>query len=218
MKLLVIKSSILGSGSVSGQLAESFTSALGTAGMDVQLTVRDLAAETIPAIDADWIAAMSANAAERSPAEVARVALADRLVWELQQADMLVIAAPMYNFTIPATLKTWIDYVARAGVTFKYTDQGPVGLLHDMPVVVIGSMGGEHREGVSDHLRPYLKTVLAFLGLEDVTMIVANKLNMGEAPRAEALERATQSLTQLAAQLAGDIPARHARKLRGAAA
>jgi len=113
--------------------------------------------------------------------------LSDRLISELREADMLLIGLPMYNFTVPSMLKAWNDHVARAGDTFEYTDTGPKGLLADKPVFLVSSMGGIHKEGESDFLRPYMKQFLGLLGISDIRFITASGLNMGEEPRAKAI-------------------------------
>ena len=118
----------------------------------------------------------------------------------------MVIGAPMYNFTIPAGLKSWLDHVARAGVTFHYTENGPQGLLRNKQVVVVTTMGGHHLPGQSDHLRPYLKTFLNFLGLEQIKFVAATGLNLGDEPRQQALQQAQQRLVEVVGQVSAALP------------
>ena len=117
--------------------------------------------------------------AQRTPAQAARVALDDALIAELQAHDILVLGVPMYNFGVPSQLKNWIDAVARNGVTFRYTEQGPEGLLKGKTVYVAFARGGRYRDTPADSQTPYLKTVLGFLGLTDVHFVYAEGLNMG---------------------------------------
>jgi len=106
----------------------------------------------------------------------------------------------MYNFAIPAMLKSWTDHVARAGVTFTYSDKGPLGLVTGKKVYLVLAMGGRHEEGVTDHVRPHLRTILGFLGLTDMEIVVADGLNMGEVARGQGLQQARQQIEALLAQ------------------
>jgi FMN-dependent NADH-azoreductase len=194
--VLVLKSSILGDSSVSSSLIDQFVARLPVGG-SVSVRVRDLGSDPLPQLDASRLAALSTDPAARSQAQQAMVELSDDLIAELQQADLVLIGAPMYNFSVPSGLKNWFDHVARAGVTFKYTEQGAVGLLKDKQVVVFATMGGVHQPGDSDHLRPYLKTMLNFLGLEDMEFVAASGLNLGEESRRRSLQEAHERLIAL---------------------
>lgn len=160
-------------GSVSTRLAHELTAGLRAATPDATLTVRDLAVQPQPLLDEAALGALFTPAAQRSPEQAARVALDDALIAELQAADTVVIGVPMYNFNVTAQFKNWIDAVARAGVTFKYTEKGPVGLLTGKTVYIVTSRGGIHRDQPSDQMTPYLRTVLAFLGMTDVHFVYA---------------------------------------------
>ncbi len=127
----------------------------------------------------------STPAEQRTPEQAARVALDDALIAEIQATDVIVLGVPMYNFGVPAQLKNWIDAIARVGVTFRYTAQGPVGLLAGRRVYVALARGGRYRDTPADTQVPYLKTVLGFLGMTDVRFVFAEGLNMG--PEAAAL-------------------------------
>jgi len=196
--VLVLKSSILGESSVSNTLIDQFISQLPDEGAASRIVVRDLGSEPLPQLDAARLGALATESSDRSAEQQNMVKLSDSLTEELQQADLLLIGAPMYNFAIPAGLKVWLDHVARAGVTFKYTEQGPVGLLDNTQVVVFATMGGVHQPGESDHLRPYLKTMLNFLGLDDLDFVAATGLNMGEEPRQRSLREAQERLIEVA--------------------
>lgn len=181
-------------GSVSTRLANELTAGLLAANAGATVTVRDLAADPLPVLDEAALGALFTPAESRSAEQAARVALSDALVAELKAADVVVIAAPMINFNISAQLKNWIDAVARAGLTFKYTESGPVGLVTGKKVHVVTSRGGVHRDQPTDQLVPYLRTVLAFMGMTDVEFIYAEGLNMGP-------EAAERGLTQARAKI-----------------
>jgi FMN-dependent NADH-azoreductase len=205
-KVLVLKSSILGDNSVSTDLVDQFVAQLNDGNDGIEVSIRDLSLNPVPPLDQEKLTALMTDAAQRDARQQALVDYADRLITELQEADLLVIGAPMYNFTIPAGLKSWLDHVARAGVTFRYTENGPQGLLRNKQVVVVTSMGGHHLPGESDHLRPYLKTMLNFLGLEQISFVAAAGLNLGDGPRQQALQQAQQRLQEVVRQVAAALP------------
>ncbi|MFM2483002.1 FMN-dependent NADH-azoreductase [Celerinatantimonas sp. YJH-8] len=187
-KVLVLKSSILGDYSQSSKLIDEFTQ-----GLDAELTIRDLAVTPIPVLDGELIGALSGNG-ELNARQQDVLALSDQLIKEAKEADLIVMAAPMYNFGIPTQLKTWIDLIARAGVTFRYTETGPVGLIDNTKVLVVSSRGGLHKNGGTDHMTPYLKTLLGFLGMTDVEFVYAEGLAMGDEVAAPQLEQAKAQL------------------------
>lgn len=141
---------------------------------------RDLA-EGVPFIDADWVRANFTDADQRSASDRQALALSDSLVAELQQARDIVIAAPIYNFGIPAVLKAWIDQVARAKLTFRYTDNGPEGLLGGRRAYLVIASGGVPAGSEADHATPYLQQALRFLGIEDIRLVDANPLSQASA-------------------------------------
>ncbi|QYJ75155.1 FMN-dependent NADH-azoreductase [Shewanella sp. FJAT-52076] len=181
-KVLVLKSSILGDFSQSGRLIDEWVAARRASGDTV--TVRDLAAQPLPVLDGE-IAFGLRGGESLSPRQQEALALSDALIDELKAHDQLVVAAPMYNFSIPTQLKNWIDLVARAGVTFTYTAEGPQGLVQGKQAMLITTRGGVHKGSGSDHVVPYLKTVLGFIGITEVDTVYAEALNMGP----EAAER-----------------------------
>jgi len=194
MNILQINSSAKSSGSQSTQLAASIVARLASRHPDAQLTVRDLASDPHPMQDEATLQALFTASEQRTPEQSARVALDDALIAQVQDADILVLGVPMYNFGVPAQLKNWIDAIARAGVTFKYTEQGSVGLLQDKPVFVALTRGGLHKDTPADTITPYLRTVLAFLGMQDVRMIFAEGLALGAEAAAQSLRAAEDEI------------------------
>jgi len=188
-----------GVGSVSTRLAGELVSALQAADPDARLVVRDLARQPHPALDETALQALFTPPEARSPEQAARVALDDALIAEVQAADVLVIGAPMYNFGVTSQLKHWIDAISRARVTFRYTAQGPEGLLTGKTVYVVLSRGGRYRDTPTDSQVPYLRTVLGFLGMTDVHFIYAEGLAMGPDSEAAALADARQQIGTLLA-------------------
>ena len=195
MNILQINASSRLEGGNSSRLANDITARLLAKNPAARLSLRELAREPHPMQDAAALDALQTPAEQRTPAQQARVALDDACIAELQAADVLVLGVPMYNFGIPAQLKQWIDAITRVGVTFRYTENGPVGLLCNKPVYVALARGGRHRGTETDTQTPYLKTILGFLGLSDVQFIYAEGLNMGP----EALQ---QGLAEAGAQIA----------------
>lgn len=192
-RVLALKSSILGDYSQSNKLVEDF---IKNVDQD-KLTVRDLAANPLPVLDFAVATALRATE-DLSQEQQAVVELSDTLIEELKAADTLVIAAPMYNFTIPTQLKNWIDLIARAGVTFKYTENGVQGLIEGKKAIVITTRGGIHKDSPTDNVTPYLRTVLGFVGITDVEFVYAEALNMGEDFAAKGISEAQSQLAAIA--------------------
>ncbi|MGP1388511.1 MAG: FMN-dependent NADH-azoreductase [Vibrio diabolicus] len=192
-RVLALKSSILGDYSQSNKLVEDF---IKNVDQD-KLTVRDLAANPLPVLDFAVATALRATE-DLSQEQQAVVELSDTLIEEVKAADTLVIAAPMYNFTIPTQLKNWIDLIARAGVTFKYTENGVQGLLEGKKAIVITTRGGIHKDSPTDNVTPYLCTVLGFVGITDVEFVYAEALNMGEDFAAKGISEAQSQLAAIA--------------------
>jgi len=167
-------------GSVSRELTADLLAALADRHGDVEIARRDLA-DGLPFVDADWIAANFTPDEERTKAHRNTLALSDELVTELRAADVLVIGAPMYNFSIPAALKAWIDMIARARLTFRYTENGPVGLLEGKKAYIVAATGGVPIGSPVDFATPYLKHALAFIGITNVNVIAADRLNSNPA-------------------------------------
>ncbi|WP_068713700.1 FMN-dependent NADH-azoreductase [Vibrio tritonius] len=194
-RVLALKSSILGDYSQSSKLLDEYIAKFD----QEQLTVRDLAANPLPVLDGSVIGAFGAAATgELAADQQAIVDLSNTLIEELKAADTVVIAAPMYNFTIPTQLKNWFDLIARAGVTFKYTENGVQGLIEGKKAVVITTRGGIHKDAPQDIVTSYLKTILGFIGVTDVEFAYAEALNMGDENKEKGLDTAKQQLNSIA--------------------
>lgn len=178
-RVLIIESSARQHDSISRQLTRDFIAQWQSAHPTDAITVRDLAANPVPHLDETLLGGWMKPQEQRSAEELKALQRSNELTDELLAADVLVMAAPMYNFTIPSTLKAWLDHVLRAGITFKYTETGPQGLLTGKRAYVLTARGGIHAGGASDHQEPYLRQVMAFIGIHDVTFIHAEGLNMG---------------------------------------
>jgi FMN-dependent NADH-azoreductase len=164
-------------GSSSRALVDHFLDGLASADADVSIRVRDLA-ETLPHVDEQWIQANFTAPEERTEAHERALALSDRLVDELKQADILVIGTPVYNFGVPAALKAWVDLIARARLTFRYTENGPQGLLGGKRAVLVVASGGVAVDGEVDFATPYLRQALKFVGITEVDVIAADRQNL----------------------------------------
>src|SRR5437660_6091073 len=179
MRILQITSRARRDASHSTRLATRVVQRLHDADPEATLIVRDLNAARHPFLDEAALGALFTPAAQRTPEQAARVALDDALIAEIQAADVVVLGVPMYNFGVPAPLKNWIDAISRAGVTFRYTEKGPEGLLKAKKVYVALTRGGQYRNTPSDTQVPYLKTVFTFLVMTDVQFVYAEGLAMG---------------------------------------
>ena len=197
--LLQINSSVFGENGQSSQLNKLFVEEWLAKNPGSQLVKRDLTQDAIPHLDAERITALFTPADKRSVEQQAIVDFSDQLIAEIQAADALVIGVPMYNFSIPSQLKAYFDHLARAGVTFKYTEKGPVGLLQNKPVYIITTRGGIHKDLPSDSQTGFVQTFLGFLGLTDVQFIYAEGLNMGDKKDASLIEAKKVIHQQLAA-------------------
>src|SRR6059058_6038906 len=179
MNILQINSSARRDASHSTRLAARLVQRLRDADPEATLVVRDLNKAPHPILDEDALAALFTPAEQRTLEQAARVALDDALIAEIQAADVVVLGVPMYNFGVPASLKNWIDAISRAGVTFRYTQDGPEGLLKGKTVYVALTRGGRYKNTPADTQMPYLRTVLNFLGLTDLHFVYAEGLAMG---------------------------------------
>jgi len=197
-RVLVIESSARKEGSVSRQLTAEFLANWRAAHPDDEIVVRDLANEPVPHLDIELLGGWTKPAGQQSEAEQAALARSERLTGELLGADVLVLAAPMYNFAIPSTLKAWLDHVLRAGVTFKYTENGPQGLLTGKRAFVLTARGGIYSGSLLDHQEPYLRQALGFIGIHDVSFIHAEGLNMGGDFQQKGLAKAKEKLARVA--------------------
>ena len=197
-RILVIESSARQQGSVSRELTQQFIANWKAANPADQIQVRDVAANPLPHLDLTLLGGWMTPAEQQSEAEKAALVRSNELTDELLAADVLVLAAPMYNFAIPSTLKAWLDHVLRAGVTFKYTETGPQGLLTGKRAIVLTARGGIYAGSALDHQEPYLRQALAFIGIHDVQFINAEGMNMGGEFVEKGLAQAKAKLAELA--------------------
>ncbi len=172
---LLITSSLNGDASVSTDLSNTLLNTLGES-LDLKVSVRDLAALNLPHLTQGEMVAWSTDDDKRSQEQANLASVSDGLIAELEQADIIVLAVPMYNFGIPSSLKAYFDRVARAGVTFKYTEQGPVGLLKDKPFAVVCARGGAYQNTPADSQTPYLISMLGFIGYHNLQFVFAEGL------------------------------------------
>jgi FMN-dependent NADH-azoreductase len=185
-RILQINSSIFGEQGQSSQLNAYLIDRLAVSmlsakpGQTIDVTLRDLGKNPLPHLSLDTLVALGIKPEERSPAQVEAVVFADGLIKELMAADILVLAAPMYNFGVPSSLKAWMDYIARAGVTFRYTATGPEGLLKGKKAYVTSTRGGLHKGKPSDSQTDFVNTFLTFLGITDVNWIYAEGINLAD--------------------------------------
>ena len=197
-RVLIIESSARQQDSVSRQLTQQFVGHWQAAHPADQITVRDLGKDPVPHLDSTLLGGWMKPDAQRSATEQAALDRSNLLTEELVAADVLVLAAPMYNFAIPSTLKAWLDHVLRAGVTFKYGETGPQGLLVGKRSFVLTARGGIYAGSALDHQEPYLRQVLGFVGIHDVTFIHAEGLNMGGDFVEKGINQAIAKLAQVA--------------------
>lgn len=173
-KLLRLDASARKEGSVSRQVADEVLRALRTEYGRIDLVTRDLALEPLPFVDAAWIEARHAPEGQQRAADRDAMRFSDALVSELKSADVVVISTPIYNFSVPASLKAWIDLIARPRVTFRYTPKGPIGLLEGKRAFVVIASGGTPIGSELDFASGYLRHMLGFVGITDVTIIGAD--------------------------------------------
>ena len=192
MKLLHIDSSILGENSVSRQLSAPAVANWRQRAPHIEVEYRDLAAEPLPHLS-------GASLAKADPAEAEA---AERTMQQFLDADVIVIGAPMYNFSIPSTLKAWIDRVAVAGRTFRYTEKGPEGLAGGKKLVVAGAFGGIHAGSPTDFVEPYLRQVFGFLGITDIEFVRADGIAYGPEHREQAISAALARIAATEGELA----------------
>ena len=202
MKLLHVDSSILGQGSVSRTLSAEIAAAQTALHPGVEVSYRDLAAAPVGHLNGAHLAAAHGAV----PADVATerdIALGAAMLDEFLAADIVVIGAPMYNFSVPSQLKAWIDRLAVAGKTFRYTAEGPQGLAGGKKVIIASSRGGLYGPGMPaaplDHQESYLRAVFGFFGITDITFVRAEGVALGADARNKALETARGEVTRLAA-------------------
>ena len=198
--LLQINASINKGKGQSSLLADQFVAAFRQRLPEAKIVVRDVAAaEPVPHLNAERFGAFITKSEERSDEQHAVVAYSDALIEELKQADVIVLGLPMYNFGVPSQLKAYFDHIARAGVTFKYTEQGPVGLLTGKKVYVFAARGGLYAGTPLDTQTNYVRDFLRFLGMTDVEFVYAEGLAISKESREAGLAQAVAEIARLAA-------------------
>ena len=196
--ILQLNASLFGDSAQSSRLAGEFATTL-AASSGSRRVVRDLARQPVPHLTAERFAAFGTPASERTLEQQRYVAESDALIDELRRAEVLVLGLPMYNFGVPSTLKAYFDHVARANVTFRYTAEGPVGLLTGKRAYVFATRGGQHAGTPGDLQTAYVRQFLGFIGIRDVEFIYAEGLAFGPEQRERALAAAAERIGQLAA-------------------
>jgi len=197
--LLQIQTSLFEANGQSSRLANHFAQEWLDANPDGRVVVRDIGREPVPHLTAERFQAFLAKPADRTPEQQVVAGFSDALIEELRAADVIVLGLPMYNFGVPSSLKSYFDHIARAGVTFKYTDKGAVGLLTGKKAYVVATRGGLYAGTPADSQTSYVRDFLAFLGITDVEFVYAEGLAIGEATRESALAKAREQIDVLTA-------------------
>jgi FMN-dependent NADH-azoreductase len=198
--LLQINASIHNDNGQSSQLANQFVSVFRQNHPDAKVVMRDVAAsETVPHLTAERFGAFIAQSERRTAAQHAVVAYSDALIEEIRRADVVVIGLPMYNFGVPSQLKAYFDHIARAGITFAYTEKGPVGRLTGKKVYVFAARGGQYVGTPLDTQTSYVRDFLAFLGMTDVQFVYAEGLAISPQSKEAGLAKAAAEIARLAA-------------------
>lgn len=196
--LLQINASLFSDNGQSTRLADRFVTSWLAGNPGARVVVRDVADQPIPHLTAQRFGAFLAKPEERTAEQQEVADFSDRLIDEIRNADVLVLGLPMYNFGIPSTLKSYFDHIARAGVSFKYTETGPVGLLTGKKAYVFAARGGAYAGTPTDTQTGYVRDFLRFIGITEVEFVYAEGLAMGEDSKNAALEKAQAAIRQLA--------------------
>ena len=197
MTLLQLNTSLFSDAGQSSQLADRFVAGRRALDRELNVVVRDLARTPVPHLTAERFQAFLAKPEARTPHQQAIVAQSDALIDELEAADTIVIGLPMYNFGVPSMLKAYFDHVARAGVTFRYTETGPVGLLTGKNAYVIATRGGLYAGTPKDLESAYVRQFLAFLGITDVEFVYAEGLAISDASKVSSLAKAAEAIERI---------------------
>jgi FMN-dependent NADH-azoreductase len=195
--LLQLNTSLFAENGNSTRLADRFVAAWRAQNPGGRVIVRDLADDPVPHLTAAHVMAFGTPADKRTPAQAAIVAASDALIADLKSADVVVLGLPMYNFGVPSQLKAYFDQLARAGVTFRYTDKGPQGLIGDKPVYIFAARGGLYAGTPRDTQTGYVSTFLNFIGLHELHFVFAEGLNMGAEAKAAALDKAEGEIDRI---------------------
>ncbi|MEC7825733.1 FMN-dependent NADH-azoreductase [Marisediminitalea sp.] len=193
--ILVVNSSLNSEAGNSSKLVANYLDKL--AGKDVKLDLLDLNEAQLPHLTQQEMAAWMTAPEERTQAQAELAAISDALLSRLVEADEVVIGLPMYNLGVPSTFKAWIDRLARAGKSFKYTETGPVGLIADKPVTVLAARGGVYAGTDYDTQTPYIRHIFGLMGITSVNFVYAEGLNMGEEAAEKAFSAANEKIIEL---------------------
>ena len=193
--ILVVNSSLNSEAGNSSKLVANYLDKL--AGKDVKLDLLDLNKAQLPHLTQQEMAAWMTSPEERTQAQAELAAISDALLSRLEEADEVVIGLPMYNLGVPSTFKAWIDRLARAGKSFKYTETGPVGLIADKPVTVLAARGGVYAGTDYDTQTPYIRHIFGLMGITSVNFVYAEGLNMGEEAAEKAFSAANEKFIEL---------------------
>lgn len=197
--LLQINTSLFAENGQSSKLAHDFVASWQARHPEGRVVVRDLATRPLPHLDATRFGAFITKPEERTEEQRAIVAESDALIEELKSADVIVLGLPLYNFGVPSQLKAWIDHVARAGVTFRYTANGPEGLVGGRKLYVFAARGGKYFGTPADTQTGFVRTFFNFIGITDIEFVYAEGLSLGEEPKQLALREAAAQIDRLAA-------------------
>lgn len=192
--VLAIKTSIRTSGSNSSRLVDQMVQAWAEHNPQDSFTTRDLAQSDIPHLSETAYATMPVANDQRSAEQHALMALSDQLTSEFLAADVIIVGMPMYNFHVPSAFKAYIDHIARLGLTFRYTETGPVGLAGDKQVIFLLARGGKYWGTPNDTQTPYLKAIFNFMGISNISFIAAEGLNISPAMCEAGMQSATQEI------------------------
>ena len=196
-KILMLNTGLNGANSNSNKLTELYESIRKTNNQDDHYTVRDLNEQALPHLSSEEMMAWMTPLNDRTEKQIALAALSDELIAELNEHDIIVIGMPMYNLGVPSTFKTYIDRIARAGVTFTYTAQGPEGLLKGKQVIVLAARGGQYQGTPMDSQTGYIKGIFGLIGMTDINFVFAEGLNMGDDIAQKSWQDATLQLQSI---------------------
>jgi len=198
LNALLVTASARQQDSITRQFANELIQALHTQHGDMNIQERDVS-QGLPFVDEQWVNANFTAGEQRNTEQQATLAYSDTLVAELQQSDVVIIAAPVYNFSVPASLKAWIDQIARVGLTFNYTANGPVGKLTGKKAYIVMATGGTELGSEIDFASGYLTHILGFIGIDDVSIISAERFNQDDEQGLQNIRTQIQDLSQQAA-------------------
>ena len=200
-KLLVIRTSLQSSGGNSGALVDKFVSDYKAKFSNVEVMERNFASEQVPHLTEQTLMAFGGGK-ELAENQAAELRLSDQLIAEIKAADEIVIGMPMYNFAAPSAFKSYIDYLLRAGITFRYTETGPQGMVEDKPVYILAARGGMYQGTPKDTQTNWLNVVFGFMGITDTRFVYAEGLAMGDDAFAQAMTQANKQIEAEIEQLA----------------